>query len=170
MISIRKLLGATAMIAGVLIATAIVAHTVARPISISISTEKAEFNPGDTITLFVRYRNGTSVALDALKLNDDSSVLVTNENGVPIPKTLYGKCVDLYTIDFDRAAKAGCPSYTSNGPVSIDPGEELKDFYAVSNLYDMTKPGRYRIFVRSKFPLLVGTATSNIVTVTVKGQ
>jgi hypothetical protein len=170
---ITKYLGLAVILAGGLVVTTMNARETKSQFSLNISTASSQFIGGDHIVLDITYHNASTARIPWMasgnaETRDD--IIVTHEGGSPVQKTHYGECLKLHGRE---AELAGCSAfgYSGNALFFLEPGGDAQDSSSISDLYQITQPGRYRIFVRSKYPpeIGVGIATSNVVTITIKG-
>jgi hypothetical protein len=75
---------------------------------------------------------------DEGKAEFDYSVEVTDEQGLPVPKTEYGKSLS------DRKPSMPATLWKS---VTLHPGQVLTDEIIVTDLFDLTRPGNYFVSV-----------------------
>jgi hypothetical protein len=98
----------------------------------------------------------TPVAKSGAPIRIDVSVLNLSDHVIKILKPLgfdgQAEFVNHVQV-YDAQGKplvwiAGRHSAVSRKTISVEPGKSESDFMILSNLYDMTKPGRYKVAIR----------------------
>jgi hypothetical protein len=112
----------------------------APPVKVTISTPTPVVDSGDPIRI-------------------DVSVLNTSDQTIEIWKALGpdGQAEFVNSVQaYDAWGKplawiAGRHNALSRKPIEVEPGKSLDDFLILTNLYDLSKPGTYTVFVRHEF-------------------
>lgn len=127
------------------------------PIPVAISLARNVVKSGAEVRVKVTLSNASKQELKFTYATDDPitcAVVVNDAKGDPVPDTAAGK----------RVKNAHAAWHAQPATYSLDPGETQTRECDVSDLYDMTAPGKYSIEVQQ----LDGRAVrSNAVTVTV---
>jgi uncharacterized repeat protein (TIGR01451 family) len=131
------------------------------PIKVSIETKNRQrsFNPGEQIILLITVKNTSKVPAKLSRSCDtiDNKAFLTDASGHSPPMTDVGKKL---TSIFDM--------YCSRRVLPLRPGASKQVNLDISQIYDLSSPGKYTIsisrFVRSPR----GTATSSPLLIVVR--
>lgn len=140
-----------ALFAGDALAAQAIAERANAHLAITISGP-AIVRSGDGIKIDVTLSNSTTVPI-GLAITPGSAELSDNgfevqgPNGIP-PKATYGLALEgKADMGSNEAA-----SNVSRRQATVNPGEELQLSSVISNIYDMTAPGKYIIEARRYLP------------------
>jgi hypothetical protein len=149
--------------------TAVAQSTVAASISITIATDQNNVQTGSEIKVAILLKNVSHNEIGIAKLlggnRGDSfcALKVRDHNGNVPPKTeLLREFEEHGTVNGQIALPMG-----SVFEQTVKPSESIKDWTVVSNIYDLTKPDRYRIQCQGFDEESKTVAKSNTITVTV---
>ncbi len=120
------------------------AQTVRPPFSLTISAKTA-IQEGSDVKIRIALTNTSTRKLSVLheKANEIGervgfSLDVRDANNIQVSLTAYGKAYYNHEL-----ALVGAPYYAD-----VRPGQTLEDWIVVSKLYDLSKPGKYKIQVQ----------------------
>ena len=128
---------------------------------LTITIERLPDPPGqDTITLKATIRNVSNheVIIGVQNPLIDYPLTVTDSRGVPVPLSKRGKAV----FSKDR------PGSSRYVMVTLQPRETRTDTWAVDDLFEFARPGRYLITVRRDFEAAHEVDSSNTIEVALK--
>ena len=140
------------------------AKPVSAPLSVSIALQAASMKAGSPVKVDLKLTNATSfpITLDE-KFLVPYYIEVRNADGNLAALTEEGKEWKR-RFDFRKLIP-------SMAQYEIQPGDTIKEEYAVSDLYDMSNPGIYTIQFHRDSPLRgQADSHSNVVTVTITPQ
>lgn len=130
------------------------------PVKVSIETNNSEdiFNAGEPIALVITVKNTGVVEAELSRSCDtDNEVSLTDARGNPPPLTVLGKKV---TSEFSNP----CPRRA----LRLQPGESKQIRLDISQIYDLSRPGKYTISISRFVRKPRGTATSSPLTFVVR--
>ena len=131
------------------------------PVKVSIETKKSQytFHPGEQIVLLITVENTSDVEAELSSSSDtlDNKVSLTDATGNSPPLTAFGKKVtSVFGMLGPRRA------------LRLRPGASKQVSLDISQMYDLSRPGKYTIsisrFVRSPR----GTAKSSPLTIVIR--
>lgn len=102
---------------------------------LGLQTRKQNYSPGDAVMLAVVLRNDGQHSVWHVLLHPlvEYKIEVLLPDGKRAPLTLYGQLLT------EASRNTGAAKH------ELRPGEEIQQTYVLSQLYDMTLPGEYRI-------------------------
>ncbi len=127
---------------------AIFAHAQARQVTITISTSQTEVKAGVPVNLEIVLANLSQQDIHIFRAPGHEhaelfySISVCRGDGSAAPMTTYDDAIN------NRGARP-----ISKIMTTIKPGEKLKEYATISDIFDMTVAGKYEIVVKRPDPL-----------------
>jgi len=141
------------------------------PLSLTLSPSVDKIRAGSSVDVTVTLRNISDHAVSVWRENAEDQgghvyrVDVKDERGSPAPDTKVGR--GFKGLDDPQLESSDTPLVSSGGWQLLKPGESQVDKVNVSRLYDLSRPGRYSIFLRRFDEQSKSFIKSNKITVTV---
>ncbi len=146
------------------------------PITVLIQCPQSELKSGSEVKLLITVTNTSDQDVDLYKTpgpdgqaEDVNKIEVRDESGRALPRA------DVQTVRIGGKLRTFPKKIIkSRAGVILKPGESLKDFAILSNLFDLSKPGKYTVTaqnerrsVDSSHELNLVYVKSNTITITV---
>lgn len=141
------------------------AHTQQRPLSITISAPQNVIKAGNGVWIEVTITNTSNRELLVQERNPatDYEIDVRDDRGAAVPETDHGPKL--------REAPM-IPMNSRNLGIHLQPNESTKENITLTDLYDLSHPGKYTMQVQRVLPkeLGPGYVKSNVITITLALQ
>jgi uncharacterized repeat protein (TIGR01451 family) len=147
--------------AGFLMSHATVAVAQSSPIKVSIETKDGKhlFNPGEQITLLITVKNTSKVTAELSSSCDtlDNEVSLTDESDNSPPMTALGKKItSVFSMSCPRRA------------LRLPPGASQQINLDISQMYELSRSGKYTISISRFVRNPRGIAKSNSLTIVIR--
>lgn len=138
--------------------------------SLTISTGRTEFHPGEQVNVRVTLKNISERPLLAAKLTPPGAAdlhyktYVYDESGSLASETKYGKM-----LRTDKGENGKETVIVENGGMLryLKAGESAEEDMTLNKLFDLSKPGKYTVQVQGRGDT-EGLAKSNVITIVIK--
>jgi hypothetical protein len=152
------------------LATLAARQTPAPSFSITISTTESTVKVGSKVAITILFKNISQEEVDLAKIPGDHGgefhnvVDVRDADGKLPPETEYKQ-----ELEGRRSTVNGhhVLPLTSNFTQFLKPGDLMQDSLVITNLYDLSKPGKYTIQIERSDDVRKTVVKSNVITVTV---
>jgi uncharacterized protein (DUF58 family) len=152
------------------VATSPAQQTSASSFSITISADQSTVKVGAPITIRILFKNTSNEEIALAKIPGDRKgekhnlVDVRDADGKMPPETEYKQALEGKR---DNVKGHVVLPMASNFTQFLKPGDVMQDNLDVTDLYDLSKPGRYTIQIERNDDISKTLVKSNVVTVTI---